>query len=150
MKKADALFSAVLMAVAAAAIYIGSRYKFMANGNIGPGFVPICISVLLFISCAANLVKSLIESKNDERPFFVNKESRNRVILYFVGFILFVLAIELVGVLIAGCIYMFLIYFFFDKKPLINSILVSVGTTVALYLIFNVWLKLSLPMGLLA
>lgn len=150
MKKADALFSAALMAVAVAAIYIGRRYTFMSNGNIGPGFVPICISILLFVSSAANCIKMLKESKTDKKPFFKSKESRNRVIIYFIGFILFILAIEIVGILPAGCVYLFLIYFFFDRKPLLNSIVVSIGTTVVLHLIFNVWLKLSLPMGLFA
>ena len=148
-KNADIGFSLLIALMGAAMFMISFRYEFMSDYGPGPGFIPRVVTALLAVLGVVNALKIKAQG-NSDKPFFAGPAERKRFLIYLGAIILLAIGIEVVGLLISGCIFLFCIYYFFDKKPLVKSLVVAVGITLILWLIFDVWLKLRLPMGLLS
>lgn len=151
MKKCEIIFSAVMIALSAGALAVGLSYPYMSNYGPGAGFVPVWASGLMLATNILILAKTLMNRSGGEgaRPFFKTPQQGKNFFCFLGALIAFAVAVEFLGILPAGFIYMTAMYRFFDKHSWLRSLGVSAGVAAFFYMMFNVWLNVPLPMGLL-
>jgi hypothetical protein len=147
MKKADLYFSIFLVALSVFTFVEGLEYPYRAKNGWGAGFYPIWVSVLLFILALVNVIKIAVSIKKtgDDKLFFVDKNHRARVGIFYLSLILYIVALSYIGILLATLIYAILIYRFFDKFTWKATVPPAIGLVAFIYLIFSVVLGLRLP-----
>ncbi len=107
----------------------------------GGGFMPLLAGGLAILFSLILLIK---EWKEEAGSGF------KLIALLPIGALLAViLSSYLIGIALSVVIFIFLWLFFFEKVPLLNSVLVSILWPGALYAIFVLWLQTPLPKGLL-
>lgn len=150
MKKVDLGFNIFLLAVSIFTFVEGLSYPYIYRRNLGSGFFPVWISVLLFILALANTVKIVLAMRKEaDKPFFISKTHMVRVSIFFVSLFLYILGIVYLGMLLSTFLYALYIYKIFDKYSWKSSLPPALGLVVFVYLIFNLVLGLRLPTGLL-
>lgn len=111
--------------------------------------------VAMAIATVFSLYKDLeitkIEDKeakvSEKAPFF--SEKNLKLIVFIAATSLYVYLMTVIGFIIATLLYIAgIMYFLGERKPLVIA-LVPIGTTAFIYLMFDVWLKISLPAGFL-
>lgn len=147
MKKADLYFSIFLMALSVFTFAEGWRYPYIHRNNIGSGFFPVWISVLLFILSLANTVKIVRSLKEGDKLFFTSKTHCARVAVFFISLLVYILGIVYLGILLATFLYAIFIYKIFDKYSWKSTLPPAIGLVAFVYLIFNLVLGLRLPAG---
>ena len=107
----------------------------------GGGFMPLLAGSLCILFSLILLIQDL---KKEESTGF------QLIALLPIGALLaIILSSYLIGLALSVVIFIFLWLYFFEKMPVLNSILVSVLWPGALYAIFVLWLQTPLPKGLL-
>lgn len=113
----------------------------------GPRLFPMIACVLLIV-CGVGL---MVKKQPDAAPF-LTKEQTKRMLMLLGTFILYCVGLYFVGFVIMTPILLFLTMTMFageNKLPLVVRLVYSVGLTVLVYLVFVVFLKTNIPMGLL-
>jgi len=137
------------------AVYVSQLVKLplpFAQGEPGPAFLPILLSLVFFIASIAILIEGLKSSSNNE----VIEGSFLRPTLVIVSTAIFITLLNYAGYWVAAPVYGFsvaMIFEFSTTKPLSRhlgvSILISGGLTVFGWLFFEKLFDLSLPSGVL-
>jgi putative tricarboxylic transport membrane protein len=107
--------------------------------------VALVLSVILFVRSLYRLKKGTLQpekmSKEDGKA-----ESRMRTLLTIVLLIGYALAFGYLGVILSTLLFVFLFTRLFgEKKNLKVEIIIAVGVTAVIYLVFSVFLGISLP-----
>jgi hypothetical protein len=138
------LFIAVGLVVMVGSIKLGASW-----GSDGPeaGYFPFYISLIILLSSSVTLYQSVVVDKNKETETFVDKESLKQVMAVLLPAIVFVLGVQLIGIYVSSVIYIAVFMVWLGKYPLWKAAAVSVGVTVALYLMFEYWFQVPLPHG---
>lgn len=108
------------------------------------GYFPFYIGLMMGIASVVNLVKAVRMGKENS---FVSKEEFRLVGAMFYPSLVFVLLMQWIGIYVSGAI---LIIFFMRWQGKFNwfkCVLVGVGTSVALFLMFEIWFKVPLVKG---
>jgi hypothetical protein len=153
MKRAEQILGAVLLLFA---IYIGYESTLIetgassTNSGIGAGFMPLCLSVGLGISSAALLGRAVVLPADRFAPaFFIDKAGWMRVVWVFAGYLLAVVVMKPLGILISLAILMVTTMPAFGSRSWKSIVLTAILTPLGVYLVFGLWLKVDLPMGIL-
>lgn len=175
----DVVGTAVLGAVGAVALVMGLGYGFMEEGSqIGPGFLPVLTGGFILVASVAEIARmyfasgprggSLLdvagsvekeakaavgqvhEPGADEDDSRRDDAERNRTIVKVFG-VLFaaMLLIPVTGLLISLTAMVLTIVLWIERKPVVPSVLVSLGGLAAVYLIFVQILGVPVPQGML-
>ena len=150
MKKADLGFNIFLVIVSIFTFVEGLGYPYIYRRNLGSGFFPVWISVLLFVLALANSIKIMrAMGKETDKPFFINKTHCVRVAIFFVSLLIYILGIVYLGMLLATFLYAIYIYKLFDKFTWKSTLPPAAGLVVFVYVIFNLILGLRMPVGVI-
>tara|TARA_R110001599_G_scaffold353676_1_gene595105 strand:+ start:136498 stop:137022 length:525 start_codon:yes stop_codon:yes gene_type:complete len=112
----------------------------------GSGYFPFGIGVILSISGAVTMIQSLF-GKNKDRSCFVDTEQLSRVMQVLIPAIIYVGAIEVIGVYIASAVYIALFMILLGKFSIVKSVTIGVLTQVFFFGMFEVWFKVPLYKG---
>jgi len=149
MRRTDQISSLVLLA-GAGFVGIGAwRLNiWSAPGVPGPGFLPILLAVGLAVGAVGVFLEGTL-SKTGDAKWFVDRASTVRLVILMCSIAALVAAIEPLGMLLAVGLFLlvFLASYLRGHWPAI--LLIAGGTPICLYLIFEKWLKFSLPRGFL-
>lgn len=121
--------------------YLGIfKYSWMNEGTPGSGFFPTIIAVLLMV---ASLI-ALINDFKSEKVVYLK-----RYMYPIIAVLAIVLASYLIGLTLS--IFLYLIYWlgFYEKYPMKLTMVFSISTTVVVYGVFVLWLKVPFPTGFL-
>ena len=143
----DVVVAAMLMAVGA--VTMASSYELGAGwSSSGPesGYFPFYVGLLIFASSAVTLLSGLLNKAADRTPF-VEPEQFKRVLQVLVPSIIFVLAIEYIGIYVAGALFIAFFMWRLGKYPLAKVAPVSVLVPLALFILFEIWFLVPLPKG---
>lgn len=137
---------AVIIAAGGALVIFDSVRLGARWGSDGPqaGYFPFYIGVILVVSAAVNLVRALRD------PFvrtFVTAEQGRQVLLILLPLIVYVGLIEWLGIYVASTLYIGVFMLWLGKYRILKTLLVSVGVSVAFFLMFEVWFKVPLIKG---
>lgn len=114
-------------------------------GRLGPGFMPRIIGVALVAMCLLSLYADLRHHAEEEA---LSPEWRSAAVIALLSAV-FVALLEVLGGLLAMVAFMAASLWVLNRgRPLQNAI-VAVALPLALYLVFSVWLRASMPRGML-
>ena len=147
---------AVEAAVAALVLLLGivvatASYQLGASwGEDGPGagYFPFYIGIILCISGGGILYQALFGKKRNTE-IFVDGEQIRRVLMVLVPAIVYVLAIQLLGLYVASAIYIAGFMIVLGKFNKAKSIALGFTVAALFFLMFEVWFKIPLFKGAL-
>jgi hypothetical protein len=130
-------------------VMVGSLKLGASWGVDGPeaGYFPFYISLIIMLSSAITLYQVAVVNKNKETESFVDREPSKQVMAVLLPAIVFVLGVQLIGIYVASAIYIAIFMVWLGKYPIWKAIVVSLGVSAALYLMFEFWFQVPLPHG---
>jgi hypothetical protein len=145
VKLVEIVVAAIIVAGGALVIFdsvrLGARW-----GSDGPqaGYFPFYIGILLVLSGAVNFFRALRD------PFirtFVTRGQGKQVLLILVPLTFYVGLIEWLGIYVASTLYIATFMLWLGKYRIVKTVLVSVGVSLAFFLMFEVWFRVPLIKG---
>ena len=130
-------------------VMVGSLKLGASWGVDGPeaGYFPFYISLIIMLSSAITLYQVAVVNKNKKTESFVEREPFKQVMAVLLPAIVFVLGVQLIGIYVASAIYIAIFMVWLGKYPIWKAIVVSLGVSAALYLMFEFWFQVPLPHG---
>jgi hypothetical protein len=143
------IITALLFMVVGLVVMVGSIKLGASWGSDGPeaGYFPFYISLIILLSSAVTLYQAAVVDKKKKAESFVDKESFKQVMAVLLPAIVFVLGVQLIGIYVSSVFYIAIFMVWLGKYPVWKAIVVSVGVSVALYLMFEYWFQVPLPHG---
>jgi hypothetical protein len=112
----------------------------------GAGYFPFYIGIILCISGAGVLYQSLFGKKRNH-DIFVDGEQIRRVMAVLVPAMVFVAAIQVLGMYVASAVYIAGFMIILGKYNKAKSIALALTISVVFFLMFEVWFKVPLAKG---
>lgn len=141
-------FLLAILFLAAGYTYIGfTELNYLSSaGRLGPGFFPRIIGVCLVVLCALGLHSELKQRSADET---VSPDWRSAAVLALLSAV-FVALLDLLGGLVSMMLFMAAALRILNRGRALQNALVAVLLPLAIYLVFELWLKAAMPRGILA
>ena len=114
----------------------------------GPGYFPFYISIILCVSAAGILYQALL-GKGRKTGVFVDMEQLKQVMTVLVPAIVYVGAVQLLGLYVASAIYIASFMYWLGRYSIAKSIGLGVATMALFFAMFEVWFKVPLFKGIL-
>lgn len=132
----------IIFAVSLFMFIVSFQYPYLSAIGPGPGFFPVWISGILIILSILYIYESM-KGKNESTEVWPTGGSFKGILFIMMSLFLFVLLFSLFGFIIAGVLFMYLL-FYKGYKWYIN-LSMSVGITFLIYWMFNYLLDVHLP-----
>jgi putative tricarboxylic transport membrane protein len=148
----DVISSIAFMALGAYFIIGGRRLGFGNWGKPGSGFIAVLAGCLLFGLSGLWFAIALIEhgGAGAGRRFFPESGSLRRVLLLTLGLIGFTLLLEPVGFVLSCFLLMVFLMQAIEPQRWRTTLLFATLATVLCVLIFQIWLKVEFPEGVIS
>jgi putative tricarboxylic transport membrane protein len=140
------IFSSAMIALGLYVIFTARTFPEGTGGVLGPGFFPILLGIMLIGLSALQLFNTRKE-KAETTAFFT--ESTKRVLLACLIIIGYMAGIAIFGFLISTPLFLLGIMWFFSVRKWKTLLISSIATTAILYFVFQKFLSVSLPTGIL-
>ena len=146
-KSAEIAVAAVFVLLGAIVVYdserLGARW-----GDDGPqaGYFPFYIGLILCASSAVNLVLAMLNRRDKDRTF-VEVGQLKLVLTVLIPSAIYVALIGWTGIYLASALFIAFFMRWLGKYPWWKVAAVSIGNSVAFFVIFEVWFKVPLPKG---
>ena len=145
----DAVVAGILFVMGAVVVIeawrLGSGW--MSDGP-GAGYFPFYIGLIVCISSVGILVQSLAVKSRDTGTF-VDRVQLNRVWSVLWPAVVYVFAINFLGLYVASAIYIALFMLVLGKYKPVKSVLLGVIVSAVFFVMFEVWFKVPLFKGTL-
>jgi putative tricarboxylic transport membrane protein len=144
---ADALTACVVFALGV--VMMIDNYRIGAGwAPDGPesGYFPFRIGVILCIASFAVLLRSLF-GKERKREIFVPWDKFKLVLMVLLPTIVFVLALEFIGIYVASALFIGAFMRVMDKYGWAKTLAISIGTSAVLFWLFEIQFLVPLPKG---
>lgn len=150
MRRKDQIGSLVLLAGAG---FVGIEARrlaiWSAPGIPGPGFLPFLLAIGLAIGAVGIFLETLRTGSGGGTRWFAGREPFLRLAVLLGSIVAFVAAIGPLGMLLAVGLFLLVFLAIYLRGHWPAVALIAGGAPVCLYLIFERWLKLTLPRGFL-
>jgi putative tricarboxylic transport membrane protein len=143
----DTVVAAILVGVGAL-VMVGSYELGAGWSPTGPesGYFPFYIGALILLSSTATLLVTLFARKPDRTPFVESKRFQ-RVLQVLIPSFIFAIAIDYIGIYVAGGLFIACFMWWLGKYPLHKVVMVSVLVPLTLFFVFEAWFLVPLPKG---
>jgi len=150
----EIIVALALLVVSALVVYdsyrLGSKW-----GDDGPqsGYFPFYIGLLLGIASVATLVRVFLAQwrRGDKSAapmgLFVEWGQLKLVLSVLVPAMVYVLAVQLVGIYVASAIYIMLFMRWLGRYSWVKSVAIGFGVSAAIFVLFEIWFKVPLYKG---
>lgn len=137
-----------------AILFLAAGYTYVAfaelsylssAGRLGPGFMPRIIGVALVAMCALSLYADLRQQPDGET---LSPGWRSAAVLAVLSGV-FVVLLELLGGLLSMVAFMAASLWLLNPRRHLQNALIAILLPLFLYVVFAVWLRASVPRGLL-
>jgi hypothetical protein len=149
MKRLEMIVAIIGILLAVVAVVDTRSLAIWQEFSPGPAFMPIWVSafcgilgVLMFLQARARA--------DDEPVDWPDRAGGTRVILASICLWVFVLALNTLGIVLGGFIFLLVMLCGVMRQRFFYSFIVSTVTVGMIYGIFVSWLQLSLPLGVLS
>jgi putative tricarboxylic transport membrane protein len=149
MRRTDQISSLVLLA-GAGFVGIGAwRLDIWSSPGVpGPGFLPALLAIGLAVGAVGVFLEGTLATTGDAK-WFVDRDSTVRLVILMCSIAALVAAIEPLGMLLAVGLFLLVFLAIYLRGHWPAILLIAGGTPICLYLVFEKWLKFSLPRGFL-
>ena len=151
-KTRDILCSIIVLAFGAAMIYFVKDVRRVIRTDVGSAFVPTLIGWCIVVTGASKLLYSIFTSLKEENRKIVFDQDFFGGIGTIVLMVLYMLAFQPVGFIVASAVYLFLQMLLLSdrtNRKIILFAVVSVLLPVAVDALFVFVIKMPLPVGIL-
>jgi hypothetical protein len=124
-------------------VRLGARW---AEDGPQAGYFPFYVGLLVCLSAVVNFVMALTGRKDAGRDF-VELDKLKLVLAVLVPAAIYVALISWIGIYVASVVFIAFFMRWLGKYPWWKTAMVSIGTMVAFFLIFEVWFLVPLPKG---
>jgi hypothetical protein len=141
----DAVVAIIMGGIGAVVMYSSAKVG-AGWGDDGPrsGYFPFYIGLIIVASSLANLFLAL---RNRHRAVFVQHRQLWLVLAVLLPSVVYVLLIQYLGIYVASALFIGMFMRWQGRFGLVKIVLVSLGVSICLFLMFEVWFKVSLPKG---
>ena len=112
----------------------------------GSGYFPFYIGLIMCIAGVGIFVQALL-GKNRNHDIFVDSVQLRRVLSVLLPALVYVLAVQFVGIYVASAVYIALFMMVLGKYSPLKSIIAGLAVNVLFFLMFEVWFKVPLFKG---
>ncbi len=112
----------------------------------GAGYFPFYIGLILCVS-AVGIFCQAVFGKGKNTEAFVDKAQLSRVLQVFIPALVYVGAIQFVGIYLASAVYIALFMLILGKFSAVKSVIAAVVINVVFFMMFEVWFKVPLFKG---
>ncbi len=138
--------AALLIIFAAGFLWEARRYPFGSPGAPGPGFLPVVLGVAFLILAIILLIRP---GRPIESALPADRAAAVRIGTTVVAITLAILLFDRLGFLVVGTALMLTMLLVLDRQP-VRAVLLAPISTVLVYAVFKVWLRVPLPAGVLS
>jgi putative tricarboxylic transport membrane protein len=146
-KSAEIAVAALFFALGAIVVFdsarLGARW---AEDGPQAGYFPFYIGLIVCASATVNLVLALLNRKDGDR-IFVEAGQLKLVLAVLVPTAIYVALVGWTGIYVASALFIAFFMRWLGKYPWWKVAAVSIGNSIAFFLIFEVWFKVPLPKG---
>jgi putative tricarboxylic transport membrane protein len=148
VRTAEIAVALILFTIGAIVIYDSLRLG-MRWAEDGPqaGYFPFYIGLLVCTASLINFVHGILAARSGDR-IFVEWQRLRPVMAVLIPALVYVFAIEMIGIYIASAIYIAVFMKWLGKYPWYKGAAVGLGVSVVFFLMFEVWFKVQLPKGM--
>lgn len=156
MKKYNIISSTILL------IFSGALYLYAATfpvyqkkiAVLNPGFYPKFLAIIMGILAILLLVSSLMQKVKEKKAFWDGTSTKSMVLLLLtlVMLVIFPIGLQYVGFPITTFLFILtLVYCLTDREKygIKTILLISLAITIAIYLVFIMFLRIPFPKGIL-
>ena len=139
-----ALFLVFGVTFAIASYQLGSGWS-----DDGPqsGYFPFYINLIISIASAATLVQALRDRTPKSAGAFVERGQLRQVSAVLIPAAVYILGIQLFGIYLASAVYIAVFMVWLGNYSWVKSASLGLVISVSVYLLFEVWFKVSLHKG---
>ncbi len=143
----DAAVAVVLFVIGAVVIVEARRLgSGWASDGPGAGYFPFYIGIIICASSLGILYQSLF-SRNRDTDTFVDRVQLGRVASVFLPALLYVFAVNFLGLYVASAVYIAAFMVILGKYSVMKSVLVALAVISLFFMMFEVWFKVPLFKG---
>ncbi|HZR70314.1 MAG TPA: tripartite tricarboxylate transporter TctB family protein [Burkholderiales bacterium] len=141
------IWTAVIVLLFGAIVVYDSQRLGARWGDDGPqpGYFPFYVGLLICISAIAVLVRALRE-RGASRAF-VTRDQLKLILTVLVPTAVYAGAVGYLGLYVSSTIYIAFFMWWLGKYSWLKIVPVSVGVSVVIYLVFEIWFAVPLPKG---
>jgi hypothetical protein len=142
----EVVAGALFFIVGAVLIYDANRLG-IGWGDDGPrsGYFPFYIGLILCVSSVVAILQGVRARRAADA--FVERGQAKLILAVLLPTILYVIVVRLLGMYVASAIFVGVFMAWQGKFALLKCLVVSVGVSVCLFLMFEIWFKVPLPKG---
>ena len=156
----DITSSLLLLLCGAGYLAYNTRYSMDTWNNPGPAVFPLIVGGIFMILAACRLIQTLrkLEKQDDQEGVKLSRKSitaylqesgEAKPLILIAVFILYLLMVTGVGFFTSNLLFVMVSSRLMGARDWGKPLALGVGICLFCYLLFEVWLKLSLPRGLL-
>ncbi len=140
------IITAVFFLVLGVVVMWDSRRSGAGWGSDGPqsGYFPFYIGLLMTIATLANLFNA-VRLKTSES--FVSRPKLKLVMAIFLPCLIYLAVMQMLGLYVSSAIFIAVFMRWQGKFSILKSVLTGLGTSVVLFLMFEIWFKVPLLKG---
>lgn len=150
--KSDRISGIIIFAIGLAVCLASLSYPIGTLQKPGGGFFPLLASILL-LGLSAVFIFQSFTAKGAENvravSFFPGKEAPKRILWGFAALLSYRYLIPVIGFAPATAVFIFFLGRFMEGYSWIKSIFFSVATAISAYYLFQVVLKIAMPIPML-
>jgi hypothetical protein len=151
----------VIVLFGAGSLLYALQYPFDTLGNPGPAVFPCMAAAVLLLLAARNLIRDYLKPSpvtGDEesgrrreslRESFRSGGRRAKVVVMIAIFVLYILMIRWIGFFVSNFLFVIVSSRLIGARNWRGPVTLSAGVNIFCYLLFDFWLKLSFPRGML-
>lgn len=140
---------ALLIMLLGATVIFGSRKLGSGWTSDGPGagYFPFYIGLILCISGAGIFFQTFLNKKARNTEIFVDSEQLKRVLSVLLPALVYVFAIQFIGIYVASFLYIAGFMIILGKYSPLKSVIVGLAVCTLFFMMFEVWFKVPLFKG---
>ncbi|HEX2988237.1 MAG TPA: tripartite tricarboxylate transporter TctB family protein [Chloroflexota bacterium] len=143
--KLDRIAAAVCFLVGAVIVREGTQLTYMSGFSVGPGFFPFWLGLALMLLSAI----LFITTRAPNQPFIESASGFRKAAMVAVAVLVYVVGLSYLGLLLALAILLAFLVGVVERKSWRVWAPVALLGSLGCYLIFEVWLSVPLPIGVL-
>ena len=137
------------MFVATAGLVMWENWRIGAGwGDDGPGagYFPFYVGLIMLVASLGTIVRTLASATPDLSNF-VERDQLALVLKVLVPTIVYVVAIDFLGIYVASAIFIAFFMMWLGKYPIVRVAPIAILVPIAMFLMFEIWFKVPLPKG---